>query len=65
MALHGWLKKFVEMGRYEASLLMRNKKMQKKAIDYGLSKVSPFIQNAGSQALDQLSTKIRPNIHKM
>lgn len=53
------------MGRYEASLLMRNKKMQKKAIDYGLSKVSSFIQNAGSQALDQLSTKIRPNIHKM
>ena len=26
----------------------------------GLSKV-PFIQNVGSQALDQLSTKIRPN----
>ena len=34
--------------------------MQKKAIDYALDKLNPMIQNVGSQALDQLSTKIRP-----
>ena len=32
---------------------------RKKAIDYALDKFSPMIQNVGSQALDQLSTKIR------
>ena len=40
---------------------MRNPKLQKKAIDYALDKLNPMIQNVGSQALDQLSTKIRPN----
>ena len=30
------------------------------AIDYALDKLSPMIQNVGSQSLDQLSTKIRP-----
>lgn len=40
---------------------MRNKNMQKKkAIDCGLNEINPFIQNVGCQALDQLSTKIRP-----
>ena len=61
---HGipWLgKKSVEMGRYYGSEALRNKKMQKKAIDYALDKLNPMIQNVGSQALDQLSTKIRPN----
>ena len=38
-----------------------NPKLQKKAIDYALDKLNPMIQNVGSQALDQLSTKIRPN----
>ena len=33
---------------------------RKKAIDHSLDKLSPMIQNVGSQALDQLSTKIRP-----
>ena len=33
---------------------------RKKAIDYALDKLNPMIQNVGSQALDQLSTKIRP-----
>ena len=70
MALEGltmhaipWLaKKGVEMGRYGASELMRNKNMQKKAIDYALSKATPFIQKTGSDMLNQLSTKVRPNI---
>ena len=53
-------KKAVEMGRYYGSETLRNKKLQKKAIDYALDKLNPMIQNVGSQALDQLSTKIRP-----
>ena len=60
---HGlpWMgKKAVEMGRYYGSEALRNKKLQKKAIDYVLDKLNPMIQNVGSQALDQLSTKIRP-----
>ena len=69
MALEGvtmhaipWLgKKAVEMGRYEASELMRNKKMQKKAVNFALDKSRPLNENVGSQMLDSLSTKIRPN----
>ena len=60
---HGilWLgKKAVEMGRYYGSEALRNPKLQKKAIDYALDKLNPMIQNVGSQALNQLSTKIRP-----
>ena len=60
---HGlpWIgKKAVEMGRYYGSEALRNPKLQKKAIDYALDKLNPMIQNVGSQALDQLSTKIRP-----
>ena len=53
-------KKAVEIGRYYGSEALRNKKLQKKAIDYALDKLNPMIQNAGSQALNQLSTKIRP-----
>ena len=48
------------MGRYYGSEALRNKKLQKKAIDYALDKLNPVIQNVGSQALNQLSTKIRP-----
>ena len=61
---HGipWLgHKAVEMGRYYGSEALRNPKIQIKAIDYALDKFNPMIQNVGSQALDQLSTKIRPN----
>ena len=39
---------------------MRNPKLQKKAIDFALGKLNPMIQNVGSQALNQLSTKVRP-----
>ena len=57
-----WMgKKVIEMGRYGASELMRNKGLQKKAIDYALSKATPFIQKTGSDMMNQLSTKIRPN----
>ena len=56
-----WMgKKAVEMGRYYGSEALRNPKLQKKAIDYTLDKLNPMIQNVGSQALNQLSTKIRP-----
>ena len=57
-----WLgKKAVEMGRFGVSELMRNKNMQKKAVSFAMDKASPYIQNVGSQMLDSLSTKIRPN----
>ena len=48
------------MGRYYGSEALRNPKLQKKALDYALDKLNPMIQNVGSQALNQLSTKIRP-----
>ena len=54
-------KKAVEMGRYGASELMRNKKLQKKAVNYGINKLTPFIQDSFGTAMDQLSTKVRPN----
>ena len=53
-------RKAVEMGRYGASELMRNKKLQKKAVNYGISKLTPFIQDSVGTAMDQLSTKVRP-----
>ena len=59
-ALPYMAKKTVEMGRYYGSEALRNPKLQKKAIDYALDKLNPMIQNVGSQALNQLSTKIRP-----
>ena len=52
--------KTVEMGRYGASELMRNKKLQKKAVNYGINKLTPFIQDSVGSAMDQLSTKVRP-----
>ena len=60
---HGipWLaKKGVEMGRYYGSEALRNPKVQKKSLDFTLDQLSPMIHNVGSQALDELSTKIRP-----
>ena len=64
---HGipWLtKKTVEMGRYGASELLRNPNLQKKAVDYGMKKLTPFINSTASKALDQLSTKVRPKNQK-
>ena len=60
MESHGLGKKAVEMGRYYGSEALRNPKLQKKALDYALDQLNPMIQNVGSQALDKLSTKIRP-----
>ena len=54
-------KKAVEMGRYGASELMRNKNLQKKAVNYGINKLTPFIQDSVGSAMDELSTKVRPN----
>ena len=53
-------KKAVEMGRYGASELMRNKNLQKKAVNYGINKLTPFIQDSVGSAMDELSTKVRP-----
>ena len=61
---HGipWLaKKTIEMGRYGASELLRDKKLQKKAVDYGMKKLTPFVYDTAGKAIDQLSTKIRPH----
>ena len=56
-----WLaKKTVEMGRYGASELLRNKNLQKKAVDCGMKKLTPFIADTAGKAMDQLSTKVRP-----
>ena len=60
---HGlpWLgRKAVEMDRYGASEALRNKKLQRKAVNYGMSKLTPFIQDTGGKAMKQLSTKVRP-----
>ena len=54
-------KRSVEMGRYGTSELMRNKNLQKKAVNYGINKLTPFIQDSVGTALDQLSTKVIPN----
>ena len=57
-----WLaKKAVEMGRYGASELKRNKRLKKRAINYGINKLTPFIQDSVGSAMDELSTKVRPN----
>ena len=54
------------MGRYGASELMRNKNLQKKAVNYGIKKFSPFIEQTVGSAMDELSTKVRhlcPEMH--
>ena len=53
-------RKAVEMGRYGASELMRNKRLRNKAVNYGINKLTPFIQDSVGTAMDQLSTKVRP-----
>ena len=61
---HGipWLaKKTVEMGRYGANELLRNPNLQKNVVDYGMKKLTPFVVDTAGKAMDQLSTKIRPD----
>ena len=49
------------MGRYYGFEDLRNKRLQKKAINYGLKTLTPMIEDAGGKPLDhELSTKIRP-----
>ena len=48
------------MARYYGSEALRTPKLQKKAIDFALNKLNPPIHNVGSEALNQLSPKIRP-----
>lgn len=55
------------MGRYGASELMGNNNLRKKTnyeliVNYGLNKLSPLIQDSVVKTLDQLSTKVRPDI---
>ena len=52
------------MGRYGASELLRNKNLQKKAVDYGMKKLSPFVVDTVGSAMDQLLTKVRPKNQK-
>jgi len=54
-------KKGAEAGRYYASEFMRDPKLQTKTIHYAIKKAIPVIQKVGSEAWDQLSTKVRPN----
>ena len=53
-------RKAVEIGRYGASEALRNKKLQRKAVNYGMSKLTPFIQDSVGSAMEQLSAKVRP-----
>ena len=45
-------RKAVEMGRYGASLALRNKKLQRKGVNYGISKLTPLIQDSVGTAMD-------------
>ena len=54
---HGlpWMgKKVVEMMRHYGSDVLRNKNLQKKAINNGLKKLTPITENVAENALDQL-----------
>ena len=48
------------MGRYGASEAFRNKKLQRKAVNYGINKLTPLIQDSVGSAMEKLSTKVRP-----
>ena len=39
-------KKSVEIGRYGASELMRNKNLRKKAVNYDINELTPLIQDS-------------------
>ena len=53
-------RKAVEMGRYGANEALRNKKLQRKVVNYGINKLTPFTQDSVRSAMEQLSTKVRP-----
>ena len=54
-------KKGLEAGRCYPSEALRDPNLQKKAISYTLNKARPVFQKVGSEMLDQISTKVRPN----
>ena len=56
----GWVKKQLRWGDITGQKRSETLNYRKKAIDYALDKLNPMIQSVGSQALNQLSTKIRP-----
>ena len=55
-------RKAVEMARYGASEAMRNKKLQKKAVNYGINKLTPFIQDSVGSAMDQQWISFQPKL---
>ena len=56
----GWVKRQLKWEDITAQRRSETLNYRKKAIYYALDKLNPMIQNVGSQALDQLSTKIWP-----
>ena len=53
-----WMaKKPVEMGRYGAREFMRNKNLQKKAVNYGMSKINPITQKNCWKYISQIIYK--------
>ena len=56
----GWVKKQLRWEDITGQKRSETLNNRKKALDYALDKLNPVIHNVGSQALDQLSTKIRP-----
>jgi len=57
-------KKGVEAGRYYASEFMKDPKLQKKAINYAIKKAAPVVQKVGSEGINQLADKVRPDKYK-
>lgn len=53
-------KKALQASRYYSSEATRDAKLQQKAVDYALDKLNPMLHKVGSEAITQLSTKIRP-----
>ena len=60
MSFLGWVKRQLKWEDITAQRHSESLNYRKKDIDYALDKLNPMIQNVGSQALNQLSTKIRP-----
>ena len=60
MEYPGLVKKLLKWEDIMGQKLCEIQKYKKKALDFALDQLSPMIHNVGSQALDELSTKIRP-----
>ena len=52
-------KKLFQMGRFATSEMMRNPKLQKKAVTFALDKSKPYLKKTASKMFDDLSTVIR------